>query len=69
MMNNIKFLRHTAGLSQTELAEAVGVAQSRVSAYESGKLDVDNMTIKLARKFAAALNCSMEQLTEQEIIK
>lgn len=63
-MNNIKLLRRTAGMSQQELAKAVGVAQSRISAYESGKLDIDNMTIKLARKFATALNCTVEQLTE-----
>lgn len=64
-MNKIKQLRLTAGMSQKELAEAVGVAQSRVSAYESGTLDVNNMTVGLARKLAAALNCSIEQLTEQ----
>lgn len=37
MTSSVRRLRENAGLSQAELAERSGVAQSNISAYESGR--------------------------------
>lgn len=53
-MRDIKELRKKAALTQAELAEAVGVTQSTVSQWESGKAVPD--TLKLP-KLAEVLGC------------
>lgn len=35
-MKQMKIYRKQKGMNQTELAEAVGISQSEISAYESG---------------------------------
>lgn len=58
-MSNIKELRKSAGLTQTKFAEAMGVTQSTVSQWESGRVLPD--TSKLP-KIAEVLGCSMADL-------
>lgn len=48
-------LRLKRGMTQQQLADKVGMAQSRISAYESGTNDVSNMTLGNALKFCSAL--------------
>ena len=55
----VKALREAAGLSQTDLAPLVGMAQTRLPAIEQGKRDVRISTI---RKFARALGVSPRDL-------
>ena len=38
--NNLKQLRCTAGLGQTELAERLGVSRQTIWAWEKGKRDI-----------------------------
>ena len=58
-MNEIKELRKKAGFTQAKFAEAVGVTQSTVSQWESGKVLPD--TAKLP-KLAEVLGCSVADL-------
>ena len=48
-------LRLKRGMTQQQLADKVGMAQSRIAAYESGTNDVSNMTLGNALKFCSAL--------------
>lgn len=45
-MRDIKELRKKAALTQAELAEAVGVTQSTVSQWESGKAVPDTLKLR-----------------------
>ena len=52
----IKELRETAGMTQTELADKVGVSKSVVSAYEKGIRNPSNKTLQLiANTFGVSL--------------
>jgi DNA-binding XRE family transcriptional regulator len=46
-------LRKEAGLTQTQLAEEIGVSQVRVSALERGR--VDDLVVKTLQQYAHAL--------------
>jgi transcriptional regulator with XRE-family HTH domain len=48
-------LRLKRGMTQQQLADKVGMSQSRIAAYESGTNDVSNMTLGNALKFCSAL--------------
>lgn len=55
MGNKIKNLREKAGLSQTELADKLGLSKSVISAYEKG---IRNPSFKVLPLLAEALNVS-----------
>jgi transcriptional regulator with XRE-family HTH domain len=58
----LRQLRHEAGLTQVEVAEALGVPQSFVSRYESGQRRLDIVEL---RHVAKALGVStLEFLTQ-----
>jgi transcriptional regulator with XRE-family HTH domain len=46
-------LRHKTGMTQTQVAEVMGVSQARVSAMERG--DVDSLTVASVRAYITAL--------------
>lgn len=52
-------IRKSKGLSQTELAEAVGVEQPTISRFERGS---DSVTLGLVRRVAAALDVPVYEL-------
>ena len=56
----IRQRREQLGLSQSSLAHAAGVPQSRISEFESGTKD--SMTLDTARRLARALGCSIDYL-------
>ena len=61
--NRIAALRKKAGMSQSELAKILSVAQNTLSQYETGKRDIDsNMISRIAQFF----HVSMEYLLGQE---
>lgn len=60
--DNIRALRIKRGISQEELAEALNVSQSMVSAIESG--DRTDILASTVRRFATALGCGDEDITE-----
>ena len=60
-MTAIYKYRKESGLTQRELGEIVGVAQSTMAQYETGVRKPDIITLK---KLAAALHCTADQLLE-----
>ena len=56
-------VRAIRGLSQTELAEAAGLTQPRISEIE--RMVIDNPKLKTLEAIAAALGVTVSQLTKQ----
>lgn len=56
---NLKSARERRNLSQTQIADAIGVAKSTYSLYESGKREPNVQTIK---KISDVLNVSADEL-------
>lgn len=63
LCRGIRRQRRKINMTQTELAERVGVKQGTISAYESGAATpgVENLI-----RLADALNCSLDELCERE---
>ena len=59
LKNNIKAARTEQGLSQSQLAEMVGVFRNTISSIETGQF---NPTAKLALVLCIALNRKFEDL-------
>ena len=59
IMNCLKQIRESKKISQSELAELTGIAQSNVSDYESGKKRMREDTI---RRFAEALGVKFGEI-------
>lgn len=58
----IAILREQAGLTQLELSRLVGVTESTVQNWESGRTGTDH--IERIVKFCKALNCQVNDLIE-----
>ena len=58
----IAFLREKAGLTQLELSRLVGVTESTIQNWESGRTGTDH--IERIVRFCKALNCRVEDLIE-----
>lgn len=58
----IAFLRDKAGLTQLELSRLVGVTESTIQNWESGRTGTDH--IERIVRFCQALNCQVEDLLE-----
>jgi ribosome-binding protein aMBF1 (putative translation factor) len=52
----VRYARESAGVSQTELAARMGVAQSAVSRIEAGR---SNITVEMLTRIATALGASL----------
>ena len=59
LKNDIKAVRTEQGLSQSQLAEMVGVSRNTISSIETGQF---NPTAKLALVLCIALDRKFEQL-------
>ena len=59
LKNRLKEARTEAGMSQTQLAEAVGVSRNTISSIETGQF---NPTAKLALILCIALDKKFEDL-------
>lgn len=59
MENKLPELRATAGLSQADLAEAVGVTRQTINAIERGRY---NPSLELAFKLASYFDCQIEEI-------
>ena len=58
MKNNIKKLRMLNGVTQSTLADYLGIARNTLSYWEQGKFDVDNTSLqKIADYFHCSVDC------------
>lgn len=64
MQNDLSKRRNDEGLSQGELAEAVGVTRQTINAIERDRYDP---SLELAFKLAAYFDVSIEELFDPEI--
>lgn len=65
---NIKKLRTNSGLTQAQLGEKLGLAESTVSLYESGKREPDNKTLINIADFFGVTTDSLLGRTKTETI-
>ena len=59
LQNRLRELRRQQGLTQAQLAQAVGISRQSIIAIEKSKY---KPTIELALKLARALSCPVEEL-------
>jgi putative transcriptional regulator len=64
MKNEIDVYRERAGLSQGDLATAVGVSRQTINAVERDRYDP---SLELAFKLATYFDCRIEQLFDPDI--
>ena len=62
--DRIRTRRKVLGISQQKLAAISGIAQSSISRYEQGDVDI---TLKYILKFAEVLECSPSYLIAEEL--
>ena len=62
VVENLKKYRKAKGLKQKELADMVGVSESSISQYESGK---KTPSFEIALKLAEALDCESADLVSK----
>ncbi len=63
MKNNLKRIRQSVGLTQEQLAEAMGTSKSYISQLESGARDIMNIRNDTMMRLCNILGCSVEELT------
>lgn len=63
-MSNLKPLRAAAGLSQTQLAAAIGKPQQYIAKLETGVIDIRNITLINAIALADALGVDPRDLIQ-----
>ncbi len=64
MENKLDLYRERAGLSQGELATAVGVSRQTINAVERNRYDP---SLELAFKLAVYFDCRIEELFDPDI--
>lgn len=62
-------LRQAAGMTQAQLAEAVGRVQPYIGKIECGTTDINNITLGSAYKLAHVLGCQIEDLVDKEKVQ
>jgi putative transcriptional regulator len=63
MMNRLKELRATAGLSQAALADRLGVSRQSINAIETGRWDP---SLPLAFELAGVFGCRIEDIFQHQ---
>lgn len=58
-LTNIRYHRMKAGMTQQELAKALGVTQATITQWESGKT---TPCVKRLKRIAFVLGCRVEEL-------
>lgn len=66
LADKLRITREYLGLSQEEVAKAIGISRSAISLIESGRRKVDVMEIQ---SFARAYQCSVADLTGESSVQ
>lgn len=67
-MSKLQDKRKAAGLSQSKLADRVGVSFRMIQHYEQGSLDINKAAAETVYRLAKALGCDMVELLELDRI-
>lgn len=62
-MTRLREIRKHRGITQVQLAEIIGVEQSTISQWETGR---SQPSLKIAVKIANALGCKVDDLIKEE---
>lgn len=62
-MNNLKSIRESRGLSQSQLADASGVNVRMIQYYEQGRNPIEKASVETVHNIAKALNATIYDLT------
>lgn len=62
-MTRLREIRKHRGITQVQLAEIIGVEQSTISQWETGRAQP---SLKIAAKIAAALGCKIDDLIKED---
>ena len=62
-MNNLRYLRKREGMTMKQLGAAVGVSESAIGLYETGKRKI---SLAMLVELCHVLNCSMADITGKE---
>lgn len=65
-MNNIKRIRTEKELTQNQLSRITGVSIKNIQKYESGEVDVNNVSAITLLKIATALGCEIKDLLDDD---
>lgn len=68
MLNVVRELRETAGLSQAELAQRSGVAQPNIAAYEAGRRVASPAMLERLRRAARPLPREALKVRREELV-
>lgn len=64
-MKTIKYKRVILNMTQKDLSDKVGVSQAALSKYELGE---STPSVKVLKKLAKALNCTVDELLENSVV-
>ena len=65
-MGKLKIERENKGLSQSQLADKVGISVRTLQAFESGARPLEKAQVRTVLKLADALGCSVYDLIKLE---
>lgn len=66
IMNKLKMVRESRGLSQAQLAKKTGINIRTLQYYEQGVLDFNHCKIEKIFATALALDCDIEDILDNE---
>lgn len=66
-MNNLKHYREKKGLSQSKLAEAVGISYRTLQDYEQDRKPLQKAAAITVLNMARALGCTVEDLIDKNM--
>jgi len=69
VMNNLKEIRKARKISQTDLADKLGVVQSAINHWESGVVDLAQARFDTVLNICATLNCKAVDLFQDDYAK
>lgn len=68
-MTNLKAVRESAGLSQSQLSKKSGVNVRTLQSYERGAKNIDGAKLETLLDLSAALECKIPDILESERLK
>lgn len=65
-MSKLRDMRKARGMTQEELAKAIGTHKTYISRLEAGDRDINNIRTDTMKRLCVALNCQPEDLIEND---